>query len=105
MFVNLWEFHVKSGMEEMFEKVYGAEGDWARLFMLSSGYRGTRLAREVGSEGRYFTFDYWLSRGEFAAFREKNAPAYAALDKQCETLTISERHIGGVDVIGDLPEN
>ena len=32
MFVVLWEFEVKPGREERFERVYGADGEWAQLF-------------------------------------------------------------------------
>jgi hypothetical protein len=32
MFVALWEYEVKPGEEERFEKAYGPDGDWVRLF-------------------------------------------------------------------------
>ena len=30
MFLTLWEFEVKPGSEELFEKAYGAEGEWVQ---------------------------------------------------------------------------
>ena len=33
MFLVLWEFEVKPGNEERFERVYGAGGDWDSLFV------------------------------------------------------------------------
>jgi len=101
MFVNLWEFHVKSGMQDLFEKVYGPEGDWARLFGAAPGYRGTRLIRDVAGGRRYLTLDYWASRSEFEAFRDKYASAYAELDKWCGSLTESERHLAEIETPGD----
>ena len=59
MFVALWEFEVKSGCEEMFEKVYGADGAWAKLFARDAAYRGTRLVRDVGRERVYLALDFW----------------------------------------------
>ena len=47
MFLALWEYEVKPGSEERFEKVYGPEGDWARLFQKDSHYHQTRLVRDV----------------------------------------------------------
>ena len=101
MFVNLWEFHVKSGMRDLFEKVYGPEGDWARLFGAAPGYRGTRRIRDGAGGRRYLTLDYWASRSEFEAFRDRYAGAYAELDGQCGSLTESERHLGEIETPGD----
>jgi heme-degrading monooxygenase HmoA len=57
MFVTLWEFEVKPGSEEMFEKTYGREGGCVELFMKGSRYGGTRLLRDVGAERLYVTMD------------------------------------------------
>jgi len=102
MFVNLWEFHVKSGMEKMFEKVYGTKGDWAVLFGQAPGYRGSRLIRDVAGGRRYFTLDYWESRDDFEVFGKKHEAAYAELDKWCGSLTESERHLGEIETPGEI---
>jgi len=41
--VIVWEFHVRAGRETEFEAVYGATGDWARLFARSPDFIGTEL--------------------------------------------------------------
>jgi len=33
MFLVLWEFEVKPGSEQRFERVYGPGGDWDSLFV------------------------------------------------------------------------
>jgi hypothetical protein len=38
MFLVLWEFEVKPGCEERFERVYGAGGDWDSLFRRDSNH-------------------------------------------------------------------
>ncbi len=69
MFVTLWEYEVKPSCEERFEKVYGPEGDWAKLFRSDGNYLETRLLRDVagrestsrwtsGNRGRH-TKDSW----------------------------------------------
>jgi hypothetical protein len=40
LFVTLWEFEVKSGCEELFEKAYGPEGEWVRLSGKMRGIAG-----------------------------------------------------------------
>ena len=94
MFVTLWEFEVKRGSEELFERAYGPDGDWAKLFRRDDRYRGTRLLREVGAERVNVTMDSWESREAYAEFRKKWAAEYAALDQTCEGLMLSERHLG-----------
>jgi heme-degrading monooxygenase HmoA len=94
LFVTLWEFEVKSGSEELFERTYGPEGEWARLFRRDAQYGGTRLLREVGAARVYVTVDSWESRAAYAEFREKFAARYEELDRECEALTERERHIG-----------
>jgi heme-degrading monooxygenase HmoA len=94
LFVTLWEFEVKSGSEELFERAYGPEGDWVRLFRRDTRYRGTRLWREVGAERVYVTIDTWESRAGYEEFKRRYAAEYAEIDKKCESMTVGEKHLG-----------
>lgn len=94
MFVTLWEFEVKSGSEELFERTYGPDGEWARLFRGDARYGATRLLRDVGAVRVYVTIDTWKSRAASEEFREKSAAEYAELDEKCAVLMESERHLG-----------
>jgi heme-degrading monooxygenase HmoA len=105
MFVILWEFQVKSGLEKTFERVYGPEGDWARFFRHSPEYRGTRLVQDVATPRRYLTLDYWTTQSAFEAFRSEHAIEYERIDRRCESLTENERHISSIEVPDSAPEN
>jgi len=94
LFVTLWEFEVKSGSEELFERTYGADGEWTRLFQRDARYRGTRLLRDVGAPRVYVTMDSWESRAAYEEFREKLAAEYEELDAKCDEFTVNERIIG-----------
>ena len=94
MFVTLWEYEVKRGSEELFEKAYGPEGDWVRLFRRDERYRGTRLLRDVARERVYVTIDWWDSHEAYEEFRKKFAAEYAEIDQRCEALTSDEKHLG-----------
>lgn len=94
MFLALWEYEVKPGCEERFEKVYGAEGDWARLFRRDSNYRETRLLRDPKRPGMYLTLDFWKSRQAYEKFMEEHRAEYQAIDATGEELTTKERRIG-----------
>jgi hypothetical protein len=45
-YVSLCEFRVNTGFVFEFEKAYGPDGDWARLFRRGDGYLGTELLRD-----------------------------------------------------------
>jgi heme-degrading monooxygenase HmoA len=94
MFVILWEFQVKSGFEDEFVNIYGAGGDWARLFHGSIAYKGTRLARDLNRDAWFYTIDIWETRQDFEHFREARAAEYAELDRRCDGLTAKENFIG-----------
>jgi hypothetical protein len=101
LFVTLWEFEVKPGCEELFERAYGPEGEWVRLFRRDARYRGTRLLREVGRERVFVTVDEWETREAHEEFRAKWAAEYAAMDRKCQGLTLGERRWCDFDLIGD----
>jgi heme-degrading monooxygenase HmoA len=90
----MWEFNVKREFESEFEKLYGPEGEWARLFRKGEGYLGTELFRDVIVEGRYVTIDYWSSRAAYEAFRGRFRDAYEQLDDHCALLTEKEVRLG-----------
>jgi heme-degrading monooxygenase HmoA len=94
MFLALWEYEVKSGSEEKFEEVYGADGAWARLFRRARGYRRTRLVRDAAKPRIYLTHDSWDSREEYEKFRMDFRTAYEAMDKIGDGLTVREMRIG-----------
>jgi heme-degrading monooxygenase HmoA len=94
MFLALWEFEVKSGKEGSFQMVYGADGEWLRLFRSDPNFVETRLVRDTANDKRFLTLDFWQSRSAYESFKELNRAAYSGLDKQCEALTERERCIG-----------
>ncbi len=94
MFVALWEYEVKPGCEERFQKLYGEEGDWAQLFRSDKNYRETRLLRDVTRPGVYLTMDFWSSRTAYEQFMESHSDEYRRLDAAGEELTLGEKRIG-----------
>jgi heme-degrading monooxygenase HmoA len=94
MFLALWEFEVKPGCEERFQSVYGAAGEWARLFRTDSQFVETRLLRDAAEPRKFVTVDFWRTRSAYESFKELNHTAYVALDRACESLTARERCVG-----------
>jgi hypothetical protein len=94
MFVALWEFEVKPGCEERFERAYGPDGEWARLFRSDADYSETRLLRDAFRPGVYLTLDFWNSREVYENFLSEQRAEYKAIDEAGAGLTISERKVG-----------
>ncbi len=90
----VWEYEVRAEHAAAFEELYGAEGDWARLFRRAEGYVETRLYRDTARPTLYLTIDRWLSRAAFEAFVQTAGSAYAALDRRGDALTVRERRLG-----------
>ena len=99
MFIIVWEYIVSEGKETEFEKIYGSNGEWVRLFKLARGYLGTELFRDLNHSRHYITIDRWDSLSAFASFKEEYQNEYEAIDARCEFLTEHEINIGGSDML------
>ena len=93
-FVVVWEFLVKPDCEAEFARVYGPQGDWARLFARAREFRGTQLQRDVDEPRRFLTLDSWDSREAYERFLQASHEQYAALDSTAGRLTEREVKLG-----------
>lgn len=89
-----WQYTVRPQCRDEFESVYGAQGDWARLFANSPAYLGTSLMRQSDNALVYITVERWNSEADFVQFKQTHAGAYAALDARCEAFTAAEKFMG-----------
>ena len=103
MLVVLWEFEVKPGCEDRFERVYGPGGDWDSLFRRDPHHAGTYLWRDMNRPGVYLTADYWHSRAAYESFLAAQETAYKSLDAAAQDLTTHERKIGAYEQVGQGP--
>ena len=97
MYEIVWEYEVRAEHVAAFEALYGAEGDWARLFRRGDGYVETRLFRDTARPMLYLSIDRWVSRAAYEAFVQTAGPAYAALDRRGDALTARERRVGAFE--------
>ena len=99
MFLVLWEFEVKPGCEERFERVYGPGGDWESLFRRDSNHAGTYLFRDVARPQVYLTGDYWVTQTAYETFLRREEAEYKRIDAAAENLTVAERHVGSYETV------
>lgn len=93
-FAVVWEFHAHANKQREFEKAYAPDGVWGAFFRRGEGYIRTELIRDCEEPLRYLTMDFWQSRQAFERFKKQNRAEYQAIDKECESLTQSEKLIG-----------
>jgi heme-degrading monooxygenase HmoA len=101
MYIILWEFEVATLRATEFRSVYSPQGEWAQLFALSPGYRGTELLQSSEAATRFVTIDRWTSEEDFESFQREFGASYAALDLRCRSLSLAQRKMGAfVDAAG-----
>ena len=88
----VWRYIVADDRREAFERVYGPDGAWARLFRRDEGYLGTELIR--AEDGVYVTIDRWRDRASFDRLMAGARPEYEQLDEASDRLTASEELVG-----------
>ena len=97
MYTIVWRYRVRADRAAAFERVYGAQGDWAQLFARSGGYVGTQLYRGAGEANSFVTIDEWRSQADYDAFRADHAREYGDIDRRCETYIEPEECLGAHD--------
>jgi quinol monooxygenase YgiN len=90
----VWRYRVVPGREADFEALYGADGDWVRLFRRSDDYLGTDLYRDATHPGAYLTIDRWSARAAYDAFLQVAREDYETLDARGDALTVEETRLG-----------
>ena len=59
MIAVVWQFQVKSGKQENFEKFYGADGEWSQLARRSRSFLGSSFLRDQALDTSYLLVEYW----------------------------------------------
>jgi quinol monooxygenase YgiN len=91
MIAVMWQFDVKKGREEAFEKFYGADGEWTALNRQTRSYLGTSFLRDQNQPSRYLLIEYW---SEMVVYEQHRASRSATIDaietRRAELLDAAE---------------
>lgn len=90
----IWQFQVAPDYVAEFERHYGPDGSWVKLFEQAAGYRDTVLLRNRADPLRYVTIDTWESFEAYQRFRSEFLVQYRELDALCADFTTSEVALG-----------
>ena len=103
MVAVVWQFDVRGGTEQEFERFYGADGEWTKVSRRSRSFLGSSFLRDIAVQGRYLLVEYW---GEMVVY-EKHV---ADFGDELQTMTEQrERFVECMETIGvftalDVPD-
>jgi quinol monooxygenase YgiN len=55
----VWQFQVRAGKQQDFERFYGADGEWSALARRSRSFLGSSFLRDQASDTSYLLIEYW----------------------------------------------
>jgi len=88
----VFRYEVRDAAE--FERVYGAEGEWAQFFRRGHGYIGTELLRDVEEPDRYLVIDRWESSDAYNAFLAEHGAEYLRRADEAHIHYVQELRFG-----------
>jgi len=94
LFVVIWKFVPKIGLEKEFEEIYGPRGLWTELFNKTNDYIVTSLLKEIDSPNVYLAMDQWKSKDAYESFKLRFFEEYHTIDQRCKDLTELEQIVG-----------
>ena len=59
MYAVVWQFDVREGRQEEFERFYGADGPWTALSRRSRSFLGSSFLKALAQPDRYIVIEYW----------------------------------------------
>lgn len=93
-FEIVWTYDVEEAARAAFERAYGPDGDWARLFFAVDGFIEVVLLADIERPGRYLTIDRWRDAVAFEAFIGVHGDQYAALDDALAGISSRGHRLG-----------
>lgn len=97
MFIIIWKYKIKYEHIIDFERLYGEEGDWVKLFNKYDDYIKTELLKDCSDTESYITIDYWKSKEAYQNFKRTAAAPTNEIDKLGEKLTLQETYLGEIE--------
>ncbi len=90
MIAVVWQFHVKPGQQEGFEKFYGADGEWSQLGRRSRSFLGSSFLQDQASDAQYLLVEYWSEMVVYERHRQSFVTDLRTLEERrdqfCESI-------------------
>jgi heme-degrading monooxygenase HmoA len=94
MIAIMWQFDVKNGREEEFERFYGVDGEWTAINRHTRSYLGSSFLRDQNRSSRYIVIEYWSEMVVYEEHRAYRSDAITSLEAIRTTLVDSVEPLG-----------
>jgi len=99
----VWQFEVKPGQQEEFEKFYGADGEWTALGRRSRSFLGSSFLRDQARGTNYLLVEYWSEMVVYERHHADFEEEVQALEQQRASLVDSSMPLGLFNTL-DVPD-
>ena len=104
MIAVVWQFDVKPGQQETFERFYGADSEWAALSRRSRSFLGSSFLRDQAQDTRYLLVEYWSEMVVYERHQADFSDELQALEAQRRTACASVTPVGIFSAL-DVPNS
>ena len=101
MIAVVWQFEVKPGSQQAFEKFYGADGEWTAVGRRSRSFLGSSFLRDQARDTNYVLIEYWSEMVVYERHQRSVANDLCELDARRNELCESILPLGiftGLDI-------
>jgi quinol monooxygenase YgiN len=99
----LWQFQVKPGQQDAFEKFYGADGEWSDIGRRSRSFLGSSFLRDQAHDTHYLLIEYWSEMVVYEKHRSSVDSDLKVLEQRRDELCESILPLGIFSAL-DIPD-
>ena len=103
MIAVVWQFQVKPGKQQEFERVYGADGEWSKLARRSRSFLGSSFLRDQAADTSYMLVEYWSEMVVYEKHRHSLDTDLRSIEGRREALCEAVTPVGIFSAL-DVPE-
>ena len=94
MIAVVWQFEVREGKEDEFERFYGADGAWTAISRRSRSFLGSSFLKDLAQPERYVVVEYWSEMVVYERHHADFADEVSELEQQRGILVDLMRPLG-----------
>jgi hypothetical protein len=99
----VWQFDVHPGLEDEFERLHGADGEWTKLSRRSRSFLGSSFLKELATPRRYLLLEYWSEMFVYEKHLADFSSEVELLKQRRANLVAATIPVGVFDAL-DVPE-
>ena len=90
MIAVVWQFQVKAGKQQEFERFFGADGEWTQFARRSRSFLGSSFLRDQANDTSYLLVEYWSEMVVYERHRQSFGGDFDKLEQRrqdyCEAI-------------------